>query len=287
MSDPDAAALARSFDAHYFAHGCGRPYGRDPEWLTFFAGIADRITADIAPGRVLDAGCAMGLLVEALRTRGVEADGVDISPYAIAHVHESVRPHCRVGSIAAELPGDYNLIVCIEVLEHMPPGDADAALDNFCRHTADILFSSSPRDYAESTHVNVRPPEAWAEAFARRGFIRDVDYDASFITPWAVRVRRRQEGLPRLVREYERALARAEIERNDLRAEVLRWNREVQTEASQAPGLRQALAGANEALLATQQALAEAHDRITHMERSRFWQARGIWVAVKKMVGKG
>ena len=59
------------FDAGYYATDCGRPYQRRSEWwLEFFGAIADRIISDIAPTTVLDAGCAMGFLVEALRARG-------------------------------------------------------------------------------------------------------------------------------------------------------------------------------------------------------------------------
>ena len=65
------------YDAWYFRHCCGRPYERSPEWLEFFGRIADRIVADIGPRTVMDVGCAMGFLVEALRDRGVEAFGID------------------------------------------------------------------------------------------------------------------------------------------------------------------------------------------------------------------
>ena len=34
------------YDADYYAHGCGRPYQRDDEWLAFFGKIADRIVQD-------------------------------------------------------------------------------------------------------------------------------------------------------------------------------------------------------------------------------------------------
>jgi hypothetical protein len=278
--------MSESFDAFYYAHCCGRPYARDAEWLAFFGTIADRIAADIRPARVLDAGCAMGLLVEALRSRGIDAEGIDVSAYAIAQADPSVRPFCRAGSIAADLGGRYDLIVCIEVLEHMPAADADRAIENFCRAADDVIFSSSPVDYKESTHVNVRRPEDWAEAFARKGFLRDLDYDASYVTPWAVRYRRRQEATPRLVREYERALARAELERNELRGEVLRWDRQTQAEAAEAPRLRAALSEVNEQLAAAHQALAEARDRIEHMERSMFWRLRGVWVALKRVAGR-
>lgn len=275
MTAPDPPA--HPFDAWYFAHSCGRPYGRDPEWLAFFGTIADRIVADIAPRRVLDAGCAMGLLVEALRARGVDAWGLDISEYAIGQVHPSVREYCRVGSLATDLPDRFDLIVSIEVLEHMPPAEADTALVNLTRHTDDVLFSSSPVDYAEATHVNVRPPEVWAERFARQGFLRDLDFDASFVTPWAARFVRRAVAAPRLVLEYERAFARADRERRELREQVLRWDRLVQAEAAEAPRLREQLSSIGSQLAAAETDLAVARDRIFHMERSRFWKLRNLW----------
>jgi SAM-dependent methyltransferase len=271
------------FDAHYYATSCGQPYARTAAWLEFFGRIADRVVGDLLPAeaarpaRVLDAGCAMGLLVEALRERGVDAEGIDISEYAIGEAPESIRPYLRVGSIAAELPARYDLIVCIEVLEHMPPAEADAALRNLCAHADDILFSSSPADYAEATHVNVRPPEAWAEAFAREGFLRDLDFDASFITPWAARFRRRAEPLPRMVREYERAFARADHERTELRGQVLRFDRDVVTAADEAPRLREELHRVNEQLRDTQLRLAQADDEVAHMRRSIFWRLRSLF----------
>ena len=94
-----------------------------------------------------------------------------------------------------------DLITCIEVVEHMPELEAQKAIANFCQHSDDILFSSTPFDYREATHFNVHPPEYWAELFARQGFLRDVDFEATFLTPWAVRFRRTQPPLPRLVRE--------------------------------------------------------------------------------------
>ena len=282
------------FDAFYYAHSCGRPYSRDDEWLRFFGGIADRIRADFkssatADGvrRVLDAGCAMGLLVEALVARGIDAHGVDISEYAIAQAAPAVAGRCLVRSLnsADAFDGRYDLIVCIEVLEHMPADEARAALAGICAHTSDVLFSSSPTDFGETTHVNVQPPEAWAEAFAREGFLRDLDYDASFITPWAVRFRRRSEPLPRIVREYERVAARLAIERNELRQQVVGFDRQVQIEAADAPKLRAELARVNEKLLAEQQRVAALEDTVRHMQSSVFWRMRDVWSSIRSLFG--
>jgi hypothetical protein len=199
-----ATDASRLFNAWYYQTGCGSPYQRNDHWLGIFGELADRIIAEIGPRSVMDAGCALGMLVEQLRARGVEAEGIDISGYAIAQAHESVRPYVRVASVAEPFGRRYDLIVCIEVLEHMPRHEAEAAIANMCAWSDDILFSSSPYDHKEATHMNVNPPEYWADRFARHGFFRDVDFDASFLTPWAVRFRRRSEPLHRIVRDYER-----------------------------------------------------------------------------------
>ncbi len=216
---------AELFDAYYFAHGCGHPYQRDKEWLDFFGSIADRIVSDIQPKTVLDAGCAMGFLVEALRERGVEAYGIDISEYAIDRVHEDVKEYCWVGSVADPLPQSYDLIVCIEVLEHLPPRDAEAAVEILCRHTDDILFSSTPFDFKEVTHFNLQPPEYWAKLFAQQRFYRDLEYDASYVVPWTVRFRKAQIPVQRVVASYERRMWRL-IQENQARRELALEQRE-------------------------------------------------------------
>lgn len=222
-SNPDS----QMYDAYYFATGCGRPYQRDEEWLRFFDQIANRIVSDVQPATVLDAGCAWGFLVEALHKRNVEAYGIDISEYAIQNVHPDVQPYCRVGSVVEPFPQKYDLIVCIEVLEHLHQAQAEQAVINLCQHSPDILFSSTPFDYKEATHFNVQPPEYWAEQFARQGFYRDVDFDASFITSWAVRFRRKNEPLARMVREYERRYFLLSKENADLRGLTVEMRDEI------------------------------------------------------------
>jgi hypothetical protein len=216
----DLQDLAAPFDEHYFRYGCGEPYERSPAWLNLHNAYAEHITHFIQPASVLDAGCAIGLLVEALRTRNIEAWGIDISPYAICQVSESAKPYCRVHSISEPFGQRYSLIVCIEVLEHLPKAESEKALANLCAHTDDVLFSSSPQDYAEATHFNVQPPEYWAELFAQHGFYRDVDFDASFITPWAARFRKSNEPAHRLARDYERAFWRLHNENAQLRKQA-------------------------------------------------------------------
>jgi SAM-dependent methyltransferase len=183
------------FDENYYRLGFGNvPYSRtEPKWTQFFGMVADQLTRALRPRTVLDAGCALGLLVEAFWDRGVQAKGIDISPYAIANVRRDMVPHCVVGSIADGIPGRYDLITCIEVLEHMPPEQSRDAIRHMTSATDVILFSSTPFDLDEPTHVNVKPILSWLQEFQEHGFSPVLDFDPSFVAQHAMLLRRREE----------------------------------------------------------------------------------------------
>jgi hypothetical protein len=210
-----------TYGAYYYAHDCGIAYERNDHWMSFFGRIANKILVDLAPGTMLDAGCAMGLLVEQLVLRGVDAKGIDVSEYAIGRAPDDVRDRCSVQSLTEPIKGQFDLVVTIEVLEHMEPADAELALDNICAVTDAVLFSSSPYDHGEPTHINVRPPESWARLFAQRGFVHDLDYDASYLTDWAVLYRRRATQPGDIVQAYERALWQEHVEGRQMREALL------------------------------------------------------------------
>lgn len=221
------------YDAYYFSHCCGEPYERTPVWLNFFNSIADIIVRRINPQTVLDVGCAMGFLVEGLRDRSVDAYGIDLADYAIQRVRPDLKPFCAVGSILDPLPRRYDLIVSIEVLEHIPSQFAEIAVQNLCAATDDIIFSSTPFDYREPSHLNVRSPDYWSEIFAINGFVRDTDFDASFITSWAARFRKNQEPSHRIVRQFERQIWNLAQENRELRTANLEMRDQLANKESQ------------------------------------------------------
>jgi SAM-dependent methyltransferase len=187
--------LGQLYDEEYYRTGCGPvPYTRsEPQWAAFFGAIADELMRALHPQRVLDAGCALGFLVEAFWDRGIEAWGLDISQYAISQVRRDLQPYCQVGSIADRIEGRYDLITCIEVLEHMPEAQAIRAIENMTRATDTILFSSTPYDINEQTHFNVRPIIAWLHLFREHGFAPDLGFDAAFVCDHAILFRRSDE----------------------------------------------------------------------------------------------
>ncbi len=218
---PSGGERPIEYGPFYYRHDCGIPYERNDHWLGFFAEVADNVVRNLHPSSVLDAGCAMGFLVEALRERNVEAWGIDVSEYAISQADESVREYLSVASLTEPLNRRYDLITCIEVLEHVPPAETDKAIANLCGATDALLFSSTPHDFGEATHLNVQPPEAWSAALAREGFLRVLDHDMSFLSPWAALYTRVDESPVETVRRYDRAWWRLRHEVGEVRAALL------------------------------------------------------------------
>lgn len=277
---------------YYQAYYCGSAppiaYERNDHWLTFFGTVADAIIQRLRPETVFDAGCAMGFLVEALRVRGVDAAGRDVSSHAIAQAHSSITDYVRVGSITEPIDGRYDLITCIEVLEHLEPADLDAALRSLTEATDCLLLSTTPGDFQEPTHVNVQPPEFWAARMAEFGFYRDLSFDGSFLTPWTGLFRRTQRSDVDLVSDYERDRWQLLQERNALRSaaiEVHRANadRAGSTDAqgggpagragdSEVQGLRDRLRLAIDAAHAADAQRATVEGRLRHVEYA-LWAA--------------
>ncbi len=178
MTNEKKSPVAADYNADYYMNCCGvKDYVHNQGMITLFRNIAKILVHQFHPGTVLDAGCACGHLVAALHELGVDAWGVDISEYAISQVRPDVKEKCFQGSLTdlplPQLPRRFDLVTNIEILEHMPAEDAKRSIRAMCQLSDTILFSSTPLDKEEKTHVNVQPLEYWAELFAGEGFFPD------------------------------------------------------------------------------------------------------------------
>lgn len=184
----------------------GNNYMDEEKWVPFFQRVAQRIVDLFNPTTVLDAGCACGYLVAALRDLGVQAYGFDISKYAISKVREDVQEFCFEHSITKPLPSrvpeTYDLVVVTEVLEHLFPEEGELAIENLCKYSDTIVFSSTPSDVEDRTHVNVQQPEYWAEMFYNNSFAKNFIFDMTTLSPWCV-VYEKFSDMKKLVFNYE------------------------------------------------------------------------------------
>lgn len=111
--------------------------------------------------RTLDVGCALGFVVEALRELGIDAEGMDVSEFAIANANKGAKGHVRVGSLLDRLPCDdasFDLVSAFETLEHLEPDTVPRALAELRRITRRFLVATIP-----SFGPNQHGPDGWLD----------------------------------------------------------------------------------------------------------------------------
>jgi SAM-dependent methyltransferase len=234
MSAPHGQPTSAGTEAHDYEDTCYRnhcgadePYDWDsPRWRTFFAMVADRIRAVANPSSVLDVGCGRGLLVQAFCEQGVDAYGIDASQHAIETAHPNVATRLSLGT-AEEIDGSWDLITCIEVLEHMAPAAVEQAIHSMCAASDRVIVSFTPSNFSEAAHISVREPAAWAGSFAERGLFRRTDVDLSFLAPWAPLFERADVTKRDLVYRYEHCAYPLRIEVLEGRAALLDAHRKI------------------------------------------------------------
>ena len=260
----DEGAAGERYGAAYFASHCGPfAYAREiPHWTRFFGRVADEIVARLRPKRVFDAGCAHGFLVEALWDRGVEASGRDISEYAISQARPDMRPFVSVGSITEPLNGPYDLVTCIEVLEHLPEAEAILAIGRLAEAAPLVLFSSTPTDTEEPTHLTVRPLRWWLDRFAEAGLAPVPEFDAGFLTPHAMLFRRSEGPVPPALLDTFAALMRLRMAERTAEREVSETRARLAAETAR-------LAEATARLEALEAMLAAERERAAEAGRER------------------
>ena len=111
--------------------------------------------ADLAGSRVVDVGCGGGLLAEGMARRGARVLGIDLAPEALAvaklHALESgVAVEYReiaVETLADSATGQFDLVTCLEMLEHVPdPAAIVASIARLVRPGGNAVFSTINRN---------------------------------------------------------------------------------------------------------------------------------------------
>lgn len=103
-----------------------------------------------SPARSYEVGCAMGLMVKALRAQNVAADGIDFSQWCIDRADASVKDCVKWGDILQPVPpaeeGVYDIVLALDVLEHLPPEKINEALGNLAKRlkAGGMIFTVIP-----------------------------------------------------------------------------------------------------------------------------------------------
>jgi ubiquinone/menaquinone biosynthesis C-methylase UbiE len=174
------------YDKEYFEQGTKREAGEYSlkALYPYFDELALHLRNVFNPSRVLDIGCAKGFLVLCLNNLGIDAEGVDISSYAISNSPKKIRKRLHQLDVETDIfpfPDEYfDLVTMIAIIEHL------SSFDHCLKEVYRILkrdgyifmITSLPeidphaRD-RDITHINVHSHPFWINLFSKYGFTED------------------------------------------------------------------------------------------------------------------
>lgn len=125
---------------------------------------------NVAGKRVVDIGCGGGILSETLAKRGGDVLGIDMTdaPLKVAQLHalesgiENIRyQQTTAEALAEEQPGQFDVITCMEMLEHVPdPASVIQAIHKLLKPGGTAFFSTINRN-----------PKAWLFAIVGAEYV--------------------------------------------------------------------------------------------------------------------
>jgi SAM-dependent methyltransferase len=120
---------------------------------------------------VLDVGCGRGDFLRAFLDAGV-TDGLGLDGDYVPRDQLVIDPSAfRPTDLAQgfDLGQRYDLVVSLEVAEHLPASAAEAFVAALVQHGDVVLFSAAIPSQGGTGHVNEQWPSYWAKAFAQHG----------------------------------------------------------------------------------------------------------------------
>jgi SAM-dependent methyltransferase len=131
------------------------------------------VLAMLSPRSIVDMGCGVGTWLAVAMEEGIlDAVGVD-GAYVDRDLLQFPEARFVARDLAKEieLKRSFDLVMSLEVAEHLPACAADVFVDNLVRHGPVVLFSAAVPCGGGTGHVNEQWPAYWAERFEKRGYV--------------------------------------------------------------------------------------------------------------------
>lgn len=127
----------------------------------------------IRPNRVIDVGCGIGAWLSVFKKCGVQeiigVDGDYVEKEMLLIPEERFFPFDLKKPL--RLDHQFDLVVSLEVAEHLPSECAETFVDSLTRLGPVVLFSAAIPFQGGTDHINEQWPDYWAEYFKERGYV--------------------------------------------------------------------------------------------------------------------
>lgn len=137
--------------------------------------VVPRILKIVSCQSVLDVGCGIGTWLSVFRNdHGIDdvlgIDGNNVDPSKLMIPANCFYEHDLRESF--NLARKFDLLLCLEVAEHLPEAVSDSFVDTLCQHSGVVLFSAAIPGQGGQNHINEQWPSYWKAKFARNGYER-------------------------------------------------------------------------------------------------------------------
>lgn len=157
---------------------------------TAFATLSILLRSGV-PSSILDVGCGTGTWLRAAADLGVtDCFGIDgiIVADKDRHVPKNIIQRHDLSKVL-NLNRRFDLVLCLEVAEHLPDSSADILISSLVTYSDAVLFSAACPGQHGQHHINCQWPAYWQEHFNRYGFACDNSvrwqiWDEPQIDPW-------------------------------------------------------------------------------------------------------
>ena len=140
--------------------------------------LAQWIATELTPATVLDIGCGPGTYVRALRAQDIEATGIDTDERVLG------QEHLQQQSLF-ELDQQAELVLCLEVAEHIPGENNDAIAENIAAALlagGTLIWSAAHPGQGGVGHVNCQTKQYWEDLITAAGLQRDTTMEECLLS---------------------------------------------------------------------------------------------------------
>jgi 2-polyprenyl-3-methyl-5-hydroxy-6-metoxy-1,4-benzoquinol methylase len=143
----------------------------------FATRLAEWVANTLNPATALDLGCGPGTYVNALRGHGIDAAGIDTDERVKGKPYLTQQSMFDLTEIA-------DVVLCLEVAEHLPEADADAVAVTVACAIADggtLIWSAAKPGQGGVGHINCQDKAYWQQRLEAQGLTRMMQLEGEML----------------------------------------------------------------------------------------------------------